>query len=125
MVKATWQDTQQMGIYLEDTIVRPQTQRYNNVFLSDAFVAIGCQNKALFALNWCRTYLQVLQLSDITNAAGSHIHLRIWECEVREDWASQYNWSRNKRPSLDAQIIWKDALQRALLQNGPGRILQL
>jgi hypothetical protein len=54
-----------------------------------------------------------------------HIHPRTWECEAREDWTSKYNWARNRRPPLNARIIWKEALGRAFLWQGPGRVLQL
>ena len=124
-IKATWWDTRQMGITIRDTTTRTQTQRVEDIFLMDAFVAAGYQHKALFALNWCRTYLHLLCLSDATNTAGSHIHPRIWECELREDWTSKYNWPRNQRPTLNVRIAWKEALERVFLRRGPGRILQL
>jgi hypothetical protein len=49
-IKATWRDTQQMGIMIQDTTERPTTQRLNDIFLMDAFVASGYRNKALFTL---------------------------------------------------------------------------
>jgi hypothetical protein len=124
-LKSTWRDTQSAGFHLNDTMERPQPQRDQDILLMDAFVAAGYRHKELFALNWCRMYVQAMCLSDIVNAEGSHVHPRTWACDRRDDWASRYNWPRNRRPSADAIIIWREALQKTFLRRGLGRLRQL
>jgi hypothetical protein len=51
----------------------PQTYHQDDVHLMDLFRVHGVPTSDLRILNRCRLYLQVTQLSDITNLAGTHI----------------------------------------------------
>jgi hypothetical protein len=60
-------------------------------------------------INSCRIYLQVLTISDISTASGTHILPNILRGRRTEDRVSELNWPVTQRPANWA--AWKRFLQ--------------
>jgi len=66
--------------------------------------------KSLHLLNQCRLFLQVLSLSDITDASGSHILSGYHSGARHNNRVSTLKWPRQPKPSRAPWTIWKNFL---------------
>ena len=65
-------------------------------------------------INICRQYLKVINLSDITNAAGNKI---IPEYFHRQVHSSQLNWPHYEKPPQKVWVIWRKYIQQIVCEN--------
>jgi hypothetical protein len=81
-------------------------------FLMAEFITHVFQGPALQQLNYCRLFLQVYTLSDITTASGTHISYLSWHGHRDEQRASSLQWPLQPRPS--SWKLWQSALMKVL-----------
>jgi len=65
----------------------------------------------LQTLNKCRLYLEVINLSDITNGYGTHFTCKALNGQKDSSRQSTYKWTSPRRPGETAWQMWRDALQ--------------
>ena len=97
-------------IELDKTYV-PNTQRINDHHIMDLVIQSQMfAPKEVRLLNYCRMYLQVVTLSDITNATGQDLDLTMLNGTCSR-LSSQTKWHQfnQKRPSANAWKIWRRA----------------
>jgi hypothetical protein len=66
-------------------------------------------NKELKEINYCRIYLQVFYLSDITNIKGNKIEAWVGRGQKQDGRQSTWEWSVQQRPI--AWKAWKESLE--------------
>lgn len=86
--------------------------RENDIFLMDYFVRKHYKPNEMKQLNQCQIYLQVLTLTDICSADGTHIAIPIYKGLQLIDRKSKLNWPEQQCPSTAAWKLWKVALLR-------------
>ena len=64
----------------------------------------------IIKINYCRIYLQVYNLSDITNGFGTNINHCILQHIKNPDTTSSYNWPHQPNPSRQSWKIWDEAI---------------
>jgi hypothetical protein len=76
----------------------PQPQRKNDVALMDFFLSLKYKPAVLKTLNFCRLYLQVIFLSDITTACGTEIEDDAKQGKWFLDRVSTLRWPTQQKP---------------------------
>jgi hypothetical protein len=90
-----------------DGLWQPTENREGDIVIMESMIAPGkFTNKDLKEINYCRIYLQVFYLSDITNIKGNKIVA--WPGRGQKQYGRQstWEWSVQQRP-----ITWKSALE--------------
>ena len=100
----------------------PSFHREKVIFLMEAFShsRLGLPPKALKRLNACRTYLQVLTLTDICDGSGNFICLNSLKGQRHLDRKSLYNWATQERPSLKAWLLWNRTIRKVFCKQKRG-----
>jgi hypothetical protein len=85
----------------------PSQARKNDKFLMELFMKLQSNNKDMETLNRCRLFLQVITLSDITNAEGDRIIK-----EAKKGWPiasrpSSLLWPNQGPPSQANWKVWR------------------
>jgi len=95
---------------LDATGVSP-LQRVHDCYLMDAIIQSGRFNsKEICSLNYCRMYLQVLSLSDITMAGGTHLDRAMMDGDRSLlSNSTRYHHFKQSRPPLEAWQLWRKA----------------
>lgn len=102
----------------------PRTERLHDVYLMDCILhSEQFTAPEIRSLNYCRQYLQVVTLSDITKADGSHLDAYMMRGMLNRD-SSQTKWHffNQKRPPAGAWRLWKQA--NLLWSDGKGQLKQ-
>jgi hypothetical protein len=87
-------------------------------------VAAACpditkKERAIF--NFCRLYLRVTRISDLSTADGTRIRQHLWIGEKKDTGALPTGWwPKQPRPSTKAWTIWKNILLRTFRTNQTG-----
>jgi Reverse transcriptase (RNA-dependent DNA polymerase) len=114
-VKHTWQFISDNGLQLQTDLPTLQYRRHNDLYLMDIFInSAKYSPQELQQLNWCRIYLQVITVADITDARGHRILHHIWQGNKETQPRAQYAWPNQGKPSRQSWIAWRAALARTL-----------
>ncbi|CAJ1931066.1 unnamed protein product, partial [Cylindrotheca closterium] len=70
----------------------------------------------LLWLNWCRQYLQVTTLSELTTADGCSLTAASLAGQPSEHFVTSYNWPRTRRPGPSHRDLWRRVLSQAVLR---------
>ena len=86
-------------------------QRHHDVFLMEQFVGSKLTTRDLKLLNYCRLYLRVLRLSDITSTDGTRILPQYWKGLSRST-QSTLMWPVQPKPGIIAWKVWQRELKK-------------
>ena len=78
-IKHAWMFLWEHGLSMEDPGPHLERQREGDRHLIPSFYSAGIRGKQLAQLNWCRLYLQVTTLADITTGSGDSITTCAWK----------------------------------------------
>ena len=98
------------SLELKDLYV-PEPQRDNDSYIMDHVIAHAKFKPAqIKAVNWCRMYLGVVTVADISNAAGTHIMKEMYhgnkdQVRTANNWHSVYQ----KKPNAKSWAQWRRA----------------
>ena len=87
----------------------PELQREHDSFIMDAVLAEGAGFKPaqIRMVNYCRMYLRVITVADISNAAGTHIDSDVYHGEASAiNNNSRWHHVHQKRPNARAWCQW-------------------
>ena len=98
-----------MKIWVYNTWV-PTISRRNDKMLMDIFNN-NATNQKILHINYCRLYLQVNTISDITTLKGDCIEEGSWTVK-KKTIPSRLQWPLQNRPTKKSIIIWQNALQK-------------
>jgi hypothetical protein len=87
----------------------PEVAREGDSMLMDLAMNLNLSTLQLKQINAFRLYLQVLTISDISTATGSHILSNIIRGRKTEDRLSRLHWPATRRPT--SWVAWKLLLQ--------------
>ena len=106
-------------IELDEDFV-PPLQRENDTYLMDAVLDSGkFKDAQITAINYCRLYLQVVTLSDISTADGTSLdmHKRDGHWSLLSS-RTTLNWINQERPPEKAWGTWRRACDLWATRNG-------
>ena len=89
----------------------PPLQRQNDSYIMDHVLDHEKFTPAnIKAINWCRIYLGVVTISDMTNANGTHILQAVWEGNL-EAMPTRNTWLRvhQRKPNAQSWRVWRQA----------------
>ena len=92
-----WRELQEHQMHLAHRGPDVQLHRKQDGFLTQIFLDLGFEGDTLERLNWCRMFLHATCLSDLSNAAGTHLKKEAWEGR-RGSHRPSVGWPRLKRP---------------------------
>ena len=93
-----------------------QQLRTHDVFLMDVFRSLPFSNEQLYLLNETRIALQVITITDISDANGTHILPTFLEAEEICDRRT-HEWPRKRSMTPDMRKLWKKALTLGFLMS--------
>ena len=110
-IQQLWETSQQYGIKICGSYITTNSNRINDYALMEKILESDLYNKDdIMAINKCRIYLQVQNLSDITNGQGNMISYCAKNHIKDLDRISKYNWPNQAKPSKQEWEVWDDAL---------------
>jgi hypothetical protein len=87
-------------------------QRRRDEHLMDIAIQSMCfSDKELALLNYCRLYLRVTLVSDISNAQGTHINPEVWWGDRSTLPKPTSTYPRQSRPEAKSWIQWRSLLR--------------
>jgi hypothetical protein len=93
-----------------DGLWQPTENRERDIVIMESLIASGrFTNKDLKEINYCRIYLQVFYLSDITNIQG--IKTASWAGRGQKQYGCQSTWYWTVQQRPIAWKVWKAALE--------------
>lgn len=112
---STWSFCSKYNICLAGPLVNISTQREGDVLLMKKFLSIRehFTQEDLILINQCRMYMKVMFLSDIASGDGRFIEETFISGECPIDRRSKWNWPFQNKPSEDAWVLWRKALNLA------------
>ena len=114
-IKRVWKELEALDMYVAFDSPALTFRCQHDTLLVDLFIELEVDQDELLWLNWCRMFLQVCTVSDITTADGRFIRRSIWD-GLRDDTVrSPYQWPRTVRPSRQHWELWQTTLSSALL----------
>ena len=79
MATWVWRELQEHQMHLVHRGPDVELNRKQDGFLTQIFLDLGFGGETLERLNWCRMFLHATCLSDLSNAAGTHLRKEAWE----------------------------------------------
>ena len=96
----------------------PQLQRERDISLMEAFQTKYTGKKILAQLNRCRVLLQVITLSDITDASGMKLCPFIISGRIHPQRKSVYTWRNQSEMHSKAWRTWKACIKNTFTYDG-------
>ena len=89
----------------------PEPQRQNDTYIMDHVLSHDKFKPAhIKAINWCRMYLGVVTVSDIANAAGTHISKAMFDGDLdKVPTSSGWLTVHQKKPDPKSWAVWRRA----------------
>ena len=84
----------------------PTLYRQHDKYIMDELRPLVHSTKTLRQLNYCRVWLQVIRLSDITNANGTHLETR-WLNPTTQPLESKHIWPQQGKPIAKFWAQWR------------------
>ncbi|CAJ1939883.1 unnamed protein product [Cylindrotheca closterium] len=124
-LKRVWKDFEDLDMYIAFDSPALTLRCQHDALLIDLFLKLEVDQDELLWLSWCRMFLQVCTVSDITTADGRFIRRAIWDGLCDGTVRSPYQWPRTVRPTRQHWELWQTTLSTALLSlHGPRHSLR-
>jgi len=104
-----WGFSYSAGLHIEclpEECWLPKVQRERDFFIMD-LASPHYAKEQLAAINWCRLYLKVLTISDMSLGNGTKVHPACIEVVGHTGRSSTLNWPEVPPPSPSAITMWK------------------
>jgi len=101
-----------------------QIQREYDEFIMPAFVKYGIPTSELLILNKCRSYLQVMSVSDIANGDGKTIAKNFMDGKKDDTRRSTLKWTNVVRPGYNAWKLWAETIRTVFCKSDRGTKLE-
>jgi hypothetical protein len=111
LVKTTWETLSANGLLVTTDIAIP-LPRANDIPLMQLFYNKGARGPVLLTLNYCRLYLKVFHLSDITDFSGTYITEHAWQGIASSMATNCFTWPNQGKPSANAWCIWRSFISQ-------------
>ena len=106
-MKFTWEQLSQTSLILKGPLAMVPPKRQGDVFFMDALVHSDWALQTRRCINEIRLHLGVTVLSELCNAAGTHIDPWIWKGKQRSILTRPESWPAAKSPSPRAVERWQ------------------
>ena len=115
-LKHTWKFLHEFGLTLETGHTTPTLLRENDAaIMSEIIRKTSYSMEELKYINYCRLYLQVLTLSDITEGNGRQVTTHAAEGIRDYSRVSKWNWPNIPYPPAHAWAKWRGAIEATFL----------
>ncbi|CAJ1954229.1 unnamed protein product [Cylindrotheca closterium] len=78
-LKWVWKELESLDVYMTFDSPALSLRCHHDALLIDLFMDLEVDQDNLLWLNWCRMFLQVFTVSDVTMADGRYIRQCIWD----------------------------------------------
>jgi hypothetical protein len=112
LIKSTWQFLSENDITLKHNVTTP-TYRENDKPLMQVLYDSGVRDVDLFAINKCRLYMKVYNLSDIFNLSGSGVKQHILQGTLGPV-VNAMIWPKQGYPTTQDWEIWRSTIRRLM-----------
>ena len=109
-----WLSAELYDVKIQGSYVTPAINRVNDYALMEKLIQLDMYtDEDIKSINRCRIYLQVQNLSEITNGHGTQISFCAKNYIKDPDRISNYEWPKQPFPSKRDWEAWEDALLNA------------
>ena len=118
IAKHTWKMLHETGLHIMSTHATPWLARENDSFLMTEIIdktEYGIPE--LQAINWCRMYLNVVSVSDISEGNCTTVTANAYMGVKDYDRPSTWNWPTLPSPPKKDWNKWRGALEHTFLRN--------
>ncbi|CAJ1934778.1 unnamed protein product [Cylindrotheca closterium] len=112
-LKQVWIELDSLGIRVKISSPPLSLHCANDPLLMDIFINALVNQEDLLWLNWCRQYLQVTTLSELTTADGCSLTAASLADQHSGHFVTSYNWPRTRRPGPSHWDLWRRVLSQA------------
>jgi hypothetical protein len=98
----------------------PKPFRQYDQIIMDMVLRLSLSAGQVKKINYCRLFLQVTRLSEITNLEGNHIDPTAWTGSTRLQ--SHHDWPRQGHPGSRTWALWRNAITDAFCQQPDERV---
>ena len=124
-MKFTWKQLSQTSLTLRGPLAVVAPKRQRDVFIMDALVHEDWPLPERRYINEVRLHLGVTVLSELSNAAGTHIDPWIWQGKQRSKLVNAEAWPNTRPPSPRAVERWQAMLKELFSDpNSPSHSLR-
>jgi len=123
-VQHLWEMAYKYKVIVKGPYIHTKPARYNDYALMDKLIEMGTFSTIdIQKINCCRIYLQVQNLSDISNGEGTHISTNILSHIKDPERVSKYTWPHQPRPPKSMWNIWDEAIQTVWSQSETNQLI--
>ncbi|CAJ1969840.1 unnamed protein product [Cylindrotheca closterium] len=115
-LKRVWIELDSLGIRVKISSPPLSLHCTNDRLLMDIFIDALVDQEDLLWLIWCRQYLQVTTLSELTTADGCSLTAASLAGQPSGHFVTSYNWPRTRRPGPSHWDLWRRVLSQAVLR---------
>ena len=114
----TWHELSETNLSLHGPLATIKPRRQGDRSLTDLWVDKQVEPSKRKLLNEVRLHLGVTYVSDLCNAADTHIHPGVWNCIRHSSILPGAQWPNTKAPGRNAKASWQTMLQSLLIVPG-------
>ncbi|CAJ1953065.1 unnamed protein product [Cylindrotheca closterium] len=115
-LKRVWIELDSLGIRVEISSPPLSLHCVDDRLLMDVFIDALVDQEDLLWLNWCRQYLQVTTLSELTTADGCSLTAASLAGQPSGHFVTSYNWPQTRHPDPSHCDLWRRVLSQAVLR---------
>jgi len=114
----TWQELSETSLLLKGPLATIPPRRALDLFVNEVMVRGKWEPSCCKLLNEVRLHMGVTYLSDVCNAAGTHILRDVWNCQHQSHTLRPSGWPNVKAPGRNAKAAWQSMLQSLFILPG-------
>jgi len=107
----TWQELSETGLSLKGPLATIPSHRALDLSINEVMVREKLEPSRRKLLNEVRLHMGFTYLSDMCNAAGTHILPEVWNCQCPSHTLGPHSWPNVKAPGRQAKAAWQSMLQ--------------
>ena len=119
-LKSVWKYINEMGIRVQAPIDAPKPARVNDRAIMDIVMdhKTRLSDQEITMIKYCRLYLQVYYISDITTGNGKQVTDEAYRCVQDSTRKSKIKWQYQPQPSFAMIRTWQKMLHMLVINIG-------
>jgi len=114
----TWQELSETSLSLKGPLATIPPRRALDLSINEVIVNEKLEPFRRKLLNEVRLHMGFTYLSDMCNAAGTHILPEVWNCQRQSHTLRSPGWPNIKAPGRQAKAAWQSMLQSLFIIPG-------
>ena len=114
----TWKELAATSLSLRGPLATAKPNRQGETTISETWVARGLEVSLRMQLNEVRLHLGLTYVSELCTAAGTHVHIDVWNCVRGSTTLPSLSWPNIKAPGRNAKAAWQSMLRSLFIAPG-------